>query len=107
MKSLTRRDFLKVGGLAFIGTASATALNQANHKDHHQTHSSPPMQQGDHGNLPGTVGEVNHEKNGFNPTELLTDFDYGQISTLPSGQTLREYRIVSLNKKIEVIPGIE
>ena len=65
------------------------------------------MQQGDHGDLPGTVGEVDHEKNGFNPTDLLTDFDYGEVSALPNGQTLREYKIVSLNKNIEVIPGIE
>jgi len=57
--------------------------------------------------MPGVVGEVNHVRNGFNPTDILTDFDYGEVSTLPSGQTLREYRITSLNKNIEVVPGIE
>lgn len=44
--------------------------------------------------MPGTVGEVDHEANGFNPTDTLTDFDYGETSTLPNGQTLREYKIV-------------
>ncbi|MGZ9234217.1 MAG: multicopper oxidase domain-containing protein [Anaerolineales bacterium] len=113
MKPLSRRDFLKVGGLAFIGTAGATALTQNNQNHQHQAEqpnkmqSSHVMQQGDHGDLPGTVGEVDHEKNGFNPTDILTDFDYGEVSTLPNGQVLREYKIVSLNKNIEVVPGIE
>jgi FtsP/CotA-like multicopper oxidase with cupredoxin domain len=110
MKPLSRRDFLKMGGLAFLGTAGVTAINQTKHDEPHNNHSVPPMQhddQGHYGDLPGTVGEVDHEKNGFNPTELLRDFDYGEVSTLPNGQTLREYKIVSLNKNIEVIPGIE
>src|SRR5574341_99453 len=111
MKSLSRRDFLKMGGLAVLGTAGAKALTQNNHshavEDPQNIHMTHVMQQGDHGDLPGTVGEVDHEKNGFNPTDTLTDFDYGEVSTLPNGQTLREYKIVSLNKNIEVMPGIE
>jgi FtsP/CotA-like multicopper oxidase with cupredoxin domain len=111
MKPLSRRDFLRVGGLAVLGTAGATALTQNNHnhssKEPVQSHESHVMQQGDHGDLPGTVGEVDHERNGFNPTDILTDFDYGEVSELPNGQVLREYKIVSLNKNIEVIPGIE
>lgn len=57
--------------------------------------------------LPGTVGEVDHKSNGFDPTQVLTDYDYGKASALPSGQTLREFDIVSSNKTIEVVPGIE
>ena len=57
--------------------------------------------------MPGTVGEVDHQKNGFNPTEILRDFDYGTVSTLPDGATLREWEVVSYNKGIEVVPGIE
>ena len=56
--------------------------------------------------MPGTVGEVDHAANGFNPTDLLTDFDYGTVSTLPSGQTLREYQFIAQIKDIEVVPGI-
>ena len=58
------------------------------------------------GDLPGTVGEVDHAKNGFDPTQILTDFDYGKVSTLPGGQILREYEVISINKDIEVVPGI-
>ncbi len=108
MKSISRRDFLKVGGLAIFGTAGAVALNQ-NQKESphsHTSHVSTPMQHGD-AVLPGTVGEVDHEANGFNPTDILTDFDYGEVSTMPDGRTLREYKIIALNKDIEIVPGIK
>lgn len=109
MKPLSRRDFLKVGGLAALTTAGATVMSQNRpSRDHQDGGHEPPthvMPQGEHGDLPGTVGEVNHEQNGFDPTEILTDFDYGTVSTLPNGQTLREYNIISFNKNIEVVPG--
>ena len=63
----------------------------------------------DHGSddaMPMMVGEVDHARNGFNPSELLTDFDYGEVSTLENGQTLREYDIHVINRDIEIAPGI-
>ena len=114
----SRRDFLKIGGLAAVlGSTGVVALNHqstptSDHM-HNSMDTSHAMQQGGqggqggHGDLPGTVGEVDHEKNGFNPTDILTDFDYGEVSTLPNGQTLREFKIIAINKNIEVVPGIE
>ena len=55
--------------------------------------------------MPGFEGEIDHEANGFNPTDLLTDFDWGDESTLQDGRTLREYSIVAYNKDIELLPG--
>ncbi len=110
MKSLSRRDFLKFGGLALAGTAGGALLSQTRVQadetsaPHHGGAMSMP-QHGD-GLIPGTVGEVDHLKNGFNPTDILTDFDYGKVSTLPNGQTLREFEIVVINKEIEIVPGI-
>ena len=52
----------------------------------------------------GGVGDV--DLTDFDPSAYLTDFDYGQVSTLENGQTLREYTIVSVDKEIEVAPGI-
>jgi FtsP/CotA-like multicopper oxidase with cupredoxin domain len=62
----------------------------------------------DHGDsaMAMAVGEVDHTKNGFNPTDIVADFDYGKASTLENGQTLREYNIYTINKDIEVVPGI-
>src|SRR3972149_6607879 len=105
---ISRRDFMKFLFVGAAGTAGAALLKQpgASADGHQHTPSSAtPMPHG--GGLPGTVGEVDHEKNGFNPTDILTDFDYGEVSTLPDGRTLREFKIISLNKNIEVIPGIE
>jgi len=108
---LSRRDFLKAGGLTLLGAVGANAISHAasdSGTGNSKILAAPAMQHDDHdGVMPNTVGEVDHEKNGFNPTDILTDFDYGEVSTLPNGQTLREYEFVSLNKNIEVVPGIE
>ena len=50
---------------------------------------------------------VDHTANGFNPTDILRDFDYGKTRRLASGRTLREWEIVALDKEIEIAPGIK
>ena len=50
---------------------------------------------------------VNHRANGFDPTELLRDFDYGKTRRLASGRVLREWEIVAQDKEIEVAPGVK
>ena len=57
--------------------------------------------------MPGSEGDVDHAANGFNPTDILTDFDYGRISTLPNGQTFREYDVFAAVKMVEILPGIQ
>jgi FtsP/CotA-like multicopper oxidase with cupredoxin domain len=57
--------------------------------------------------MPGVVGEVDHAFNGFDPSAILTDFDAGEVTTLPSGQIQHEYWITALNKEIELVPGIK
>ena len=43
----------------------------------------------------------------FDPDQYLREFDYGEISELPGGKTLREYTIVAQDDRImEVSPGI-
>ncbi|MGH2521053.1 MAG: multicopper oxidase domain-containing protein [Anaerolineales bacterium] len=107
-KTLSRRGFLKAGTLGSLGLAGVTAL---------QTHARaaaqdpPPDSTGhaQHGGgmvMPSFNGDVDHAANGFNPTDTLTDFDYGEVSTLPDGRTLREYRVFSGDKTLEVAPGI-
>ncbi len=108
---LNRRSFLRAGALGLLGLAGGVALkaNQPGQALAASLPAHPPAQGGGHGQhmfMPGTVGEVDHAFNGFNPTDILTDFDYGVVSTLPSGQTLREYQFVAQVKDIEVVPGI-
>jgi FtsP/CotA-like multicopper oxidase with cupredoxin domain len=49
---------------------------------------------------------VNHRANGFSPTDLLRDFDYGKTRRLASGKLLREWEIVAHDREIEVAPGV-
>ena len=66
MKSLTRRDFLKVGGLALVGTAGGALFAQQKTlaATDEMTHGSTAIQMEDHngGLVPGTAGEVDHKK---------------------------------------------
>lgn len=102
--TLTRREFLKAGGLTLLGTSVAAAVSGAG-----SVKTAAPPNQEDHGHTDAmamAVGEVNHALNGFNPTEILTDFDYGKVTTLEDGRILREYDIYVINRDIEVVPGI-
>lgn len=53
-----------------------------------------------------TVGEVDHRRNGFDPSEILTDWDSGEVSERPDGRRLREYTITAVDKEIEIAPGL-
>ena len=51
-------------------------------------------------------GAVNHAANGFDPHEILRDFDHGTTRRLASGRVLREWTLVAEDKELEVAPGI-
>ena len=42
----------------------------------------------------------------FDPMAFLTEFDWGRVSRLPDGRTLREYDLVATDREIEVAPGV-
>ncbi|MFC3284591.1 multicopper oxidase domain-containing protein [Litchfieldella rifensis] len=103
-----RRGFLKTGFWSAVGSllgigGQATADSEAY-----------SMHGGDKPALPGaptsggmmTVGKVDHARNGFDPTAILTDWETGEIGRLPDGQPLREYNIVAVDKEIEIAPGL-
>lgn len=102
-KNLSRRDFLKAGAATLLGTAGAVALGQAARR----VSAASPSQMSHGDAMAMVIGEVDHLRNGFNPSDILTDFDYGRFSTLENGQILREYDLFAIDKTIEVVPGIE
>jgi len=110
---LSRRQFVLAGAASLFIPATAAALAQLQGGEPagttHTSHSTAaPMATMSHDEaMPMTNGEVDHARNGFNPSDILTDFDYGQVSQLDTGQTLREYRVVAMDKTIEVAPGID
>lgn len=104
--SLTRRSLLGKFGMAGLA-AGVGALARWLPGDHTAVAAPPAPSHAAHAMAGNMVeGDVDSSRNGFDPSAMLTDFDYGTISTLPSGQTLREYRIVSSDKLIEVAPGV-
>ncbi|MEM7736329.1 MAG: multicopper oxidase domain-containing protein [Deinococcota bacterium] len=62
--------------------------------------------QGKHSNGMMTVGNVDNNRNGFDPHDILTDWDTGEVSELENGQTLRVFNIVAIDKEIEIAPGL-
>jgi FtsP/CotA-like multicopper oxidase with cupredoxin domain len=59
-----------------------------------------------HHDAMSTVGDVDHARNGFDPHEILTDWDTGTVSTLPDGRRLREFTVTAVEHEIEIAPGV-
>ena len=58
--------------------------------------------------LPADIRARLREPQGFalDPMQFLTRFDYGSVSQLPNGQTLRDYTLIAQDVQLEVAPGI-
>jgi FtsP/CotA-like multicopper oxidase with cupredoxin domain len=54
----------------------------------------------------GTTGSVDPAVNGFDPHEILRDFDTGKVRR-EGGRTVREFEIAAEDKEIEVAPGVK
>ncbi len=109
-QALSRRGFLKFalgGGLAVSGMAAGELLQRSSNA---LAHGEPSGITGYGAGMnhagSGTIGQVDDEKNGFDPQRLLYEWDYGVVSQLPSGQTLREFHIGAVDKEIEIAPGV-
>ncbi len=101
-----RRDFLRWGLGSTAGLAGAALVGQAaTGQQEPPTEPELVVHAHEHGQMM-LMGEVNHERNGFDPMQILVDWDYGEVSQLDNGQTLREYEIVAIDQEIEIAPGI-
>ncbi len=112
------RRALLVGGLAAAGGAAALgrgALSQTAPASDLMAGDDMVAMQADpyaapmagmaHGDMM-TVGLVDHARNGFDPTPLLTTWETGTTALLPDGRTLRSFEIEAVDKDIEIAPGI-
>ena len=105
-ENISRRALLKRGA---IGTAAIAATSAALSKVAGATAAAAPMTAMDHNaahhpHSLDVVGDI--ASGGLDPEGYLKKFDYGRVTTLPGGQTLREYEIVAIEKEIEVAPGV-
>lgn len=99
---LARRDLLRIGVGSVATLAGATLLSPA--VEGQTEHTSQHHSSGHGANI--LVGEVDHANNGFDPLQLLVDWNYGKVTTLPDGRILREYEIVAFDREIEIAPGL-
>ena len=98
-----------VARLGGVDLGAAPARAQQHEHDHGATTTPQPHGHGPVSNHPGfqTGGRVNHVANGFDPTEILRDFDHGTTRRLASGRTLREWELIATDKDVEVAPGVK
>ncbi|PLR83557.1 copper oxidase [Bacillus canaveralius] len=103
---VSRRDILKIGSAGALGLAGSYLLNK-------MTPLTPTVKAETHSK--NVHAKMNHHNNmndlsktsGYKMAErLLTKFDYGKVSTLANGQTLREYEVIAIDKEIEIAKGI-
>ena len=112
MSGASRRGFLLGGAGVALGAIPAQPVAAKPPvadpvPSPHAGHGAGAMQHG--GGVDGPTfrgGTVDHAANGFNPTEVLRDFDYGKVSKLPNGRTVREWEIFASDREIEVAPGV-
>jgi FtsP/CotA-like multicopper oxidase with cupredoxin domain len=93
MKSLSRREALKRSLFGLAGVASATSVAGAAslgaHPDPHALMT---------GGVPAGAG--------IDPVQFLTHFDRGTVSRRANGQTVREYKIIAMDRNLEIMPGV-
>ena len=94
---LSRRKWLGTGVTAAALTGARKIMGRVGAPDAAADHSS-------HAHLLTSPGDVDLKR--FNPSDFLYQFDYGQVSQLPHGRTLREWDIQAVDKEIEVAPGV-
>jgi FtsP/CotA-like multicopper oxidase with cupredoxin domain len=100
---LTRRTLL-AGSVPALGGA---ALLHASPGPDHEAHAAAEHAAHDGGHASFRDGQtVDARVNGFDPHELVRDFDWGTTTRLPSGRVLREWTLTAVNKEIEVAPGV-
>jgi FtsP/CotA-like multicopper oxidase with cupredoxin domain len=107
---MSRRQLLKFGSIGAAGAVTsslagkvATAAEKHVHLVAGTAGNASPEHSGHFGNI--SVGDVDLTR--FDPSAYLTEFDYGKVSTLPDGRTLREYEITAVDVEIEVAPGVK
>ncbi len=92
----------KLAGLPSpLGLEDASAQDGAPHSRHGALSTGSA-----HVGFPEGRQLVDPRRNGFDPSELVRDFDLGRTSRLPGGRTLREWDLVAVDREIEVAPGV-
>lgn len=93
MKHISRREALMRGLIGPAGVASIVSIARGSVVDEHID-----PQHVMSGGLPAAAG--------IDPFKFLTTFDYGEVSYRLNGQRVREYRMMAVDRKLEIMPGL-
>ena len=96
-RTMTRRELLTGSALGVAGAAATAKVVGAAEK----LAQLEPLHDPDSAGTVGAVTDVS-----LDPVAFLEEFDFGQVSTLPGGQTLRRFEIRAVNREIEIAPGV-
>jgi len=99
--SFTRRRALSAAAAVVGAGVSARLSGAAPPRRPHLGHGSS------HPGFPDAKTTVDPTVNGFDPSAMLRDFDWGTTRRLSGGRTLREWQLVAYDKEIEVVPGVK
>ena len=109
---ISRRTLLRLGVGSAAGIASASLLSAGVRAQ------APTPMPHDMGDMQATpmdhsmmanvlVGTVDHARNGFDPMDMLVDWDYGTVTGQSAdGAPVREYEISAGDVTIEIAPGV-
>jgi FtsP/CotA-like multicopper oxidase with cupredoxin domain len=108
--SITRRTAL-AGAVSLLGSEAAAKLLARGAADQATAAAPPPAP----AHMPGSMqmgfaqgrSTVDPGINGFDPSLLIRDFDWGKTRRLAGGRTLRRYELVAYDKEIEIVPGVK
>ena len=114
---IRRRRLLQMGagsagalGGAFLGAAAlpllGQSLNGSGGQAGAQMEDNPLAVDHEGHSLSATVGDVDVERMGFDPSVLVRTFDYGEATRMADGTTVREWDISAYDKEIEIAPGV-
>jgi FtsP/CotA-like multicopper oxidase with cupredoxin domain len=119
-KALSRRGFVGMGLGGTAALVGATVLRGAAfaqettpeptpHDMHNMSGMGMNMETGGYDSHTSEmlVGSVDHARNGFDPMQMLVDWDYGTVAgTTDEGNAIREYDVSAGDVEIEIAPGI-
>src|SRR5689334_9455452 len=100
--SFTRRTVL-AGAASIVGSgAAARLIGRA---------SAAPIPMPDNASMAASMHNgfaegrttVDPAVNGFDPSRVIRDFDWGKTRRLADGRTLRRYELVAYDKEIEIV----
>jgi FtsP/CotA-like multicopper oxidase with cupredoxin domain len=109
--SFSRRAAL-AGAASILGSGAAAKLFGRGVVEPASAAAPPPH---DHTKMTQSMGAgfaegrttVDPAVNGFDPSLLIRDFDWGKTQRLAGGRTLRRYELVASDKEIEIVPGVK